>query len=85
MLYENKKIYFKMVYAGGTQVTIEWPINLFQNKWIPNENILFAVKTCSKFHSERVPVIKSTWSRDAKHIRFYSDVTGTFCLHYLDA
>ncbi|KAJ6650035.1 Beta-1,3-glucosyltransferase, partial [Pseudolycoriella hygida] len=45
------------------------------DKWIPTENIFFAVKTCSKFHLERVPIIQSTWSRDTKYIRFYSDVT----------
>ncbi|XP_037042574.1 beta-1,3-glucosyltransferase [Bradysia coprophila] len=53
------------------------PYATCDNKWIPNENILFAVKTCSKFHFDRVPVIQSTWRRDVKLIRFYSDVTDS--------
>ncbi|XP_064620646.1 beta-1,3-glucosyltransferase-like [Lineus longissimus] len=34
----------------------------------------FAVKTCEKFHKDRVPVVKSTWAKDVKHIEYYSDL-----------
>ncbi|XP_061396343.1 beta-1,3-glucosyltransferase [Musca vetustissima] len=38
------------------------------------DEIYFAVKTCSKFHKERLPIIQSTWAPYAKHIHYYSDV-----------
>ncbi|XP_054256832.1 beta-1,3-glucosyltransferase isoform X2 [Macrosteles quadrilineatus] len=41
---------------------------------VPNEDIFFAVKTCLKFHKERVPVIQNTWGKDASNIEFFSDV-----------
>ncbi|CAK6968933.1 beta 3-glucosyltransferase a [Scomber scombrus] len=37
------------------------------------EDIFVAVKTCQKFHSERVPVIKKTWEKDALFLEYYSD------------
>lgn len=42
------------------------------------DSIYFAVKTYSKFHTDRVPVLKSTWGRDAVHIEFFSDKLGTY-------
>ena len=41
------------------------------------ENIYFAVKTCAKFHTERIPVIKRTWAKYATNIGYFSDVVGT--------
>ncbi|XP_075220376.1 beta-1,3-glucosyltransferase isoform X2 [Lycorma delicatula] len=41
-------------------------------KPVPNEEIYFAVKTCLKFHKDRIPVIKKTWGKQAKHIEFFS-------------
>lgn len=38
--------------------------------------IFFAVKTWSKNHEDRVPVIQRTWAKEARHIRYYSDVAG---------
>ncbi|KAG8225267.1 hypothetical protein J437_LFUL006500, partial [Ladona fulva] len=38
------------------------------------ESVYFAVKTCSKFHHDRIPVIKSTWGKYAAHINYFSDV-----------
>lgn len=40
------------------------------------DSIYFAVKTCSKFHTDRVPVLQSTWGRDAVHIEYFSDKIG---------
>ncbi|XP_060850332.1 beta-1,3-glucosyltransferase isoform X1 [Rhopalosiphum padi] len=40
---------------------------------VTKDSIYFAVKTCSKFHSDRVPVLQSTWGRDAVHIEYFSD------------
>ncbi|XP_074466544.1 beta-1,3-glucosyltransferase isoform X3 [Sebastes fasciatus] len=37
--------------------------------------VFVAVKTCQKFHSERVPVVKATWEKDAGFLEYYSDVT----------
>ncbi|XP_062551856.1 beta-1,3-glucosyltransferase [Armigeres subalbatus] len=36
--------------------------------------ILFAVKTCEKFHAQRVPVLLHTWARYVHHLRLYSDI-----------
>ncbi|KAM3616289.1 uncharacterized protein V6R79_015588 [Siganus canaliculatus] len=40
---------------------------------VKKEDVFVAVKTCRKFHSERVPVIKKTWEKDALFIEYYSD------------
>lgn len=40
---------------------------------ITAESIYFVVKTCSKFHSIRVPTVLSTWARYAKKLDFISD------------
>ncbi|XP_020778644.1 beta-1,3-glucosyltransferase [Boleophthalmus pectinirostris] len=42
---------------------------------VSKKDIFVAVKTCQKFHSERVPVVKKTWERDAELLEFYSDVS----------
>uniref|UniRef100_A0A3Q2E3A7 Beta 3-glucosyltransferase a n=1 Tax=Cyprinodon variegatus TaxID=28743 RepID=A0A3Q2E3A7_CYPVA len=42
-------------------------------KPVNKEDIFVAVKTCRKFHSERVPVIKKTWEKDALFLEYYSD------------
>lgn len=43
---------------------------------VTTENIYFAVKTCSKFHIERIPVIKRTWAKYATNIGYFSDIAG---------
>lgn len=40
----------------------------------PGDAVLFAVKTCSQFHKERVPLVKATWAKDAEQVVFFSDV-----------
>nr|XP_022912660.1 beta-1,3-glucosyltransferase [Onthophagus taurus] len=40
---------------------------------VPNKSIYFAVKTCLKFHGDRVPAIKNTWGKHATLVRFFSD------------
>ncbi|XP_077396939.1 beta 3-glucosyltransferase a isoform X1 [Festucalex cinctus] len=40
---------------------------------VNKDNVFVAVKTCKKFHGERVPVIKKTWERDAGYLEYYSD------------
>ncbi|XP_074529196.1 beta-1,3-glucosyltransferase [Halichoeres trimaculatus] len=42
---------------------------------VSKKDIYVAVKTCQKFHSERVPVVKATWEKDAAFLEYYSDVT----------
>ncbi|XP_052829112.1 beta-1,3-glucosyltransferase [Octopus bimaculoides] len=41
---------------------------------ISSNDLFVAVKTCQKFHKERIPIVKSTWLREAKHVELYSDV-----------
>ncbi|XP_066949265.1 beta-1,3-glucosyltransferase isoform X2 [Macrobrachium rosenbergii] len=38
------------------------------------DDIHFAVKTCSQFHRERLPVLKETWLKQASNYALYSDV-----------
>uniref|UniRef100_A0A182PB35 Fringe-like glycosyltransferase domain-containing protein n=1 Tax=Anopheles epiroticus TaxID=199890 RepID=A0A182PB35_9DIPT len=38
------------------------------------DQIMFAVKTCSKYHKDRVPALKQTWTRYVPHLRYFSDV-----------
>ncbi|XP_057694466.1 beta-1,3-glucosyltransferase-like [Corythoichthys intestinalis] len=40
---------------------------------VKKEDVFVAVKTCKKFHHERVPVIKKTWEGDAAYVEYYSD------------
>uniref|UniRef100_A0A672J8M8 Beta-1,3-glucosyltransferase-like n=1 Tax=Salarias fasciatus TaxID=181472 RepID=A0A672J8M8_SALFA len=40
---------------------------------VNTDDIFVAVKTCRKFHKERVPVIKKTWEKDALFLEYYSD------------
>ncbi|KAK6638048.1 hypothetical protein RUM44_008473 [Polyplax serrata] len=38
------------------------------------KKIYFAIKTCHRFHKDRVPVVLKTWAQKLQHITFYSDV-----------
>ncbi|XP_031429112.1 beta 3-glucosyltransferase a [Clupea harengus] len=40
---------------------------------VKKEDIFVAVKTCRKFHTERVPVVKKTWEKQASLLEYYSD------------
>ncbi|XP_041656480.1 beta-1,3-glucosyltransferase isoform X2 [Cheilinus undulatus] len=40
---------------------------------VAKKDVFVAVKTCQKFHSERVPVVKATWEKDASLLEYYSD------------
>ncbi|GLH10449.1 Uncharacterized protein GBIM_15415 [Gryllus bimaculatus] len=42
---------------------------------VSKKSIYFAVKTCGKFHHDRIPVIKKTWAKYVLNIGFYSEVT----------
>ena len=37
------------------------------------EETLFAIKTCKKYHSERLPIIMETWSKAALNIEYFSE------------
>ncbi|KAF4082077.1 hypothetical protein AMELA_G00147590 [Ameiurus melas] len=41
---------------------------------VKREDVFVAVKTCHKFHQDRVPVVKKTWVKDAALLEFYSDI-----------
>ncbi|XP_066995868.1 beta-1,3-glucosyltransferase isoform X2 [Anabrus simplex] len=41
---------------------------------VERESIYFGVKTCGKFHKDRIPVVKKTWAKYATNIGFYSDI-----------
>uniref|UniRef100_A0A7N5JPI6 Beta 3-glucosyltransferase n=1 Tax=Ailuropoda melanoleuca TaxID=9646 RepID=A0A7N5JPI6_AILME len=40
---------------------------------VKKEDIFFAVKTCKKFHGDRIPIVKQTWAGQASVIEYYSD------------
>ncbi|KFW73985.1 Beta-1,3-glucosyltransferase, partial [Phalacrocorax carbo] len=40
---------------------------------VKKEDVFVAVKTCQKFHADRIPVVKQTWEREAALIEYYSD------------
>ncbi|XP_063238783.1 beta-1,3-glucosyltransferase isoform X1 [Bacillus rossius redtenbacheri] len=40
---------------------------------IPKKSMYFAVKTCKKFHTDRVPIVKRTWAKHAVHLGFFSE------------
>lgn len=42
------------------------------------DSIYFAVKTCEKYHKERVPVVKKTWAQYASNVEFFSDEAGRY-------
>ncbi|XP_077534991.1 beta-1,3-glucosyltransferase-like isoform X2 [Haemaphysalis longicornis] len=44
---------------------------------VPEYSLTVAVKTCSQFHEERVPVIKATWAGASSRVLFFSDVEDT--------
>uniref|UniRef100_A0AAY4E359 Fringe-like glycosyltransferase domain-containing protein n=1 Tax=Denticeps clupeoides TaxID=299321 RepID=A0AAY4E359_9TELE len=42
-------------------------------KPVQKEDVFVAVKTCRKFHADRVPVVKRTWEKQALLLEYYSD------------
>ncbi|XP_051766598.1 beta-1,3-glucosyltransferase isoform X2 [Ctenopharyngodon idella] len=42
------------------------------------EDIFVAVKTCQRFHGDRVPLVKQTWEKDAASLEYYSDITDPY-------
>ncbi|XP_048197510.1 beta-1,3-glucosyltransferase isoform X1 [Perognathus longimembris pacificus] len=42
-------------------------------KPVKKEDIFVAVKTCKKFHGDRIPIVKQTWEEEAPLIEYYSD------------
>ncbi|XP_062869871.1 beta-1,3-glucosyltransferase [Trichomycterus rosablanca] len=41
---------------------------------VESTDLFVAVKTCQKFHHNRVTVVKKTWAEDAASLEFYSDL-----------
>ncbi|XP_006008776.1 beta 3-glucosyltransferase a [Latimeria chalumnae] len=44
---------------------------------VKKEDIFVAVKTCKKFHKDRIPVVKKTWEYQAAVIEYYSDLADS--------
>lgn len=45
-----------------------------QGNPISLDKVLFAVKTCEKYHKERTKIILRTWAQFTIHLRIFSDV-----------
>ncbi|XP_050793213.1 beta-1,3-glucosyltransferase isoform X3 [Gopherus flavomarginatus] len=44
---------------------------------VKKEDIFVAVKTCRKFHRDRIPIVKQTWEGEAALVEYYSDYAET--------
>lgn len=44
-------------------------------KPVHEDAVYFGVKTCAKFHNDRVPIVQKTWGMEAKHLDFYSEIS----------
>ncbi|XP_043360311.1 beta-1,3-glucosyltransferase isoform X4 [Dermochelys coriacea] len=44
---------------------------------VKKEDIFVAVKTCQKFHRDRIPIVKQTWESEAALVEYYSDYAET--------
>ncbi|XP_075448266.1 beta-1,3-glucosyltransferase [Ascaphus truei] len=40
---------------------------------VRKKDIFVAIKTCKRFHKDRIPVVKLTWEKQAAHFQYYSD------------
>lgn len=70
-----------LLYFGGEKVNSNVMLfALLQNNPVSFDKILFAVKTCEKFHTERLPIVLRTWGKFAFYLRMFSDVQGTVTL-----
>lgn len=49
---------------------------IFQRPTLDVTEIYFAVKTCHKYHLNRVPFVQKTWGKEAKYIKFFSDIAS---------
>jgi UDP-glucose:O-linked fucose beta-1,3-glucosyltransferase len=54
--------------------SLSFSLSPLQGNAISLDKVLFAVKTCEKYHKERLPVILRTWARFTIHLRFFSDI-----------
>ncbi|KNC33595.1 hypothetical protein FF38_06835 [Lucilia cuprina] len=45
---------------------------------VKSKEIYFAVKTCSKYHQERLIIIQNTWAQYAKRDHYFSDFSKKF-------
>lgn len=43
---------------------------------LDDNEIYFAVKTCHKYHLNRVPFVQKSWGKEAKYIKFFSDIAN---------
>lgn len=48
-----------------------------QGEAVDVNRIHFAIKSCEKYHSERLPVLHNTWLKHTTNYAVYSDVEGT--------
>ncbi|XP_072557747.1 beta 3-glucosyltransferase a isoform X2 [Paramormyrops kingsleyae] len=58
--------------AWRCATTLDTPLPLCGDP-VKKEDVFVAVKTCKKFHAERVPVVKKTWEKEAALLEYYSD------------
>ncbi|KAL1266461.1 hypothetical protein QQF64_002136 [Cirrhinus molitorella] len=60
--------------TGDCATTINTYLSACGNP-VQKEDVFVAVKTCQRFHGDRVPLVKQTWEKDAALLEYYSDIT----------
>ncbi|RXM95451.1 Beta-1,3-glucosyltransferase [Acipenser ruthenus] len=58
---------------NGLGIPVTHSALFHQGDPVDKKDIFIAVKTCRKFHKERIPVVKKTWQKHAALIEYYSD------------
>lgn len=77
----NNTITFKhnpLFCAEKTENCVTYPLKFEPCKNDGHSSILFAVKTCQQFHSNRIPVVKKTWGKYYNKVIYFSDENGAF-------
>ncbi|NXW16454.1 B3GLT glucosyltransferase, partial [Circaetus pectoralis] len=72
LLYVWIYISYKMLQAEPAIKNLTFVL-FIQGEPVKKEDVFVAVKTCRKFHGDRIPVVKQTWEREAALIEYYSD------------
>ncbi|XP_016119254.1 beta-1,3-glucosyltransferase [Sinocyclocheilus grahami] len=63
--------------TGNCATTINTYLSACGNP-VQKEDVFVAVKTCQRFHGDRVPLVKQTWEKDAASLEYYSDITDPY-------
>ena len=72
-LINDSRFCVKFVQGCATWITLPSCQSEQKNAISLAEKVLFAVKTCRKFHDTRLPIISQTWAKAALNIEYFSE------------